>query len=107
MLTVNDWSGTPGVGNKGDHLFFTQDQSANLDHFYFDGYGQGAQEFQVGNYWEVTPNSMIEPIPTPEPSNLVAAFLFVILVGFWKRRLVENFFLRLKCSGHQAESRNL
>jgi autotransporter-associated beta strand protein len=87
LLTVDNWTGTPGVvGSAGtDRLLFESDQSSNLGSFAFSGYS-GAMEIALGgSLFEVV------PVTTPEPSTYAAGTLALIaLLGHWRKRFWKS-----------------
>lgn len=86
-LTIDNWSGTPGVVGNGstDRLIFNTDQSANLGSFSFNGFA-GAMEFDLGNgYYEITPISAV-----PEPSTYIAAIFALATIGFQQARRLRR-----------------
>jgi autotransporter-associated beta strand protein len=83
MVTVDNWTGTYNhVGSvSSDRLIFDTDQSANLNNFFFTGYGTGGVEFSLGSgFFEVV-------AAVPEPSTWLPPLLLVTaIVGKQLRR---------------------
>jgi fibronectin-binding autotransporter adhesin len=77
ILTIDNWTGTPGQAGNGstDRLIFDGDQSANLSNFFFTGYGPGATEVDLSNgFWGIT--------PVPEASTWVTAVFALVAIVF-------------------------
>jgi autotransporter-associated beta strand protein len=76
-ITIDNWTGTYAQqGSAGaDRLIFDSDQSANLNAFYFTGYGSGAVEYNLGGgFFEVV-------AAVPEPATYVPAAAALALLG--------------------------
>jgi autotransporter-associated beta strand protein len=76
-LTIDNWTGQynhQGSGNT-DRLIFDSDQLANLNNFYFTGYGAGGVEFALaGGFFEVV-------AAVPEPSTWATGALALLALG--------------------------
>ena len=87
-LTIDNWTGNYGQQGNGstDRLIFDSDQSANLNAFYFTGYGTGAAaEFALGGgFYEVV-------AAVPEPASYIPGALAVAaLIGMHLRRIARR-----------------
>ena len=84
-LTIDNWSGTAATQGNGttDRLIFGSNQSGNLSHFNFTGYGPGAMQYDLGNgYWEV--------VPVPEAGTYFSGLLVFALVLFHHRKQLQQ-----------------
>lgn len=74
-ITVDNWTGTYATQGSAatDRLIFNSDQSSNLNHFFFTGYGAGAIQFNLGGgFFEIV-------AAVPEPGTWISGFL--VLAG--------------------------
>ncbi|HEY4283700.1 MAG TPA: autotransporter-associated beta strand repeat-containing protein, partial [Chthoniobacterales bacterium] len=86
-INIDNWTGNytqQGSGST-DRLIFDDDQTSNLNNFYFTGYGTGATQFNLGNgFFELV-------AAVPEPSTYVTGGIVAgLLVCSQLRRVVRR-----------------
>jgi autotransporter-associated beta strand protein len=96
FLTINNWTGTPGVLGDGttDQLIFATDPTPNLGSFNFTGYEPGGLAVLLpSGFYEVTP--ALAPVPEMNPT-VAAAFvcLFGLLATKTSRRKLRHLLFR-------------